>query len=282
MNGKLIPFFVADRPASLYILKGIMLKYPDIKVGIMTHAFTTKNVQMMFKSFPYNIPFKYENSNLLRNELTLYENLVKMTDSGIFSKNGCIIDYKELYERYNYMGTHYGIMIDVLRDTKATLKSAEKALIIFERNKKKYKFNLVAVAQGDCLEEYLNCYSKLFKKFEFIAIGGLLKKIKNSARYVRVRDEKFLFSILEVIKKEFNPDWLFALGCYHPKRHKKFEEIGVWGSDYKGWIFNYKQKNKFINSYESENTIYVEKEEQELRFHQVRDYIERNIYGQIR
>jgi hypothetical protein len=39
----LIPFFVADRPASLHILRGVMLKYPRIKVGIMTHAFTTQN-----------------------------------------------------------------------------------------------------------------------------------------------------------------------------------------------------------------------------------------------
>ncbi len=175
-----------------------------------------------------------------------------MTDSGIFSKRGCTIDYEELFRRYDLMGTDFGIMIDVLRDSKATLKNAQKALKLYEKNKKKYKFRLVAVAQGNTLEEYLECYSKLSNKFEFIAVGGLLKKLENTARYVKVRNEDFLYIVLESIMNEFKPRWLFALGCYHPSRHKRFEEIGVWGSDYKGWIFNYVQKRKIISSISKE------------------------------
>lgn len=252
MKNHIIPFFVADRPASLCILKGVLLKYPSIKVGIMTHAFTSKNLWQLFNSFPYKLSLLYEDVVLLKNEDLLKESLIKMTDSGIFSKNGCRIEYEELFDRYNWIGTDFGIMIDVLRDSKATFKNAEKALRIYEKNKKKYKFKLVAVAQGNTLEEYLECYKKLWHNFEFIAVGGLLKKRKNSARYVRVRDEEFLYIILESIKKEFKPKWLFALGCYHPSRHKQFEEIGVWGSDYKGWIFNYKQKRELISSISKE------------------------------
>jgi len=246
MGRALIPFFVADRPASLKILKGIMLRYPEIKVGIMTHAFISKNFTQMFNDFPNNSDLQYEEKHLLDNESTLARNLMKMADSGIFSKNGCTIGYEELFERYNTMGTDFGVMIDVLGDAKATLKSAEKALRIYEKNKKEYRFDLVAVAQGRTLEEYLECYRKLFSNFEFIAIGGLLKKRIKSARYVRVRDEQFMYEVLQTIRQEFNPEWLYVLGCYHPSRHKKFEEMGIWGSDYKGWIFNYKLKRQLL------------------------------------
>jgi hypothetical protein len=242
----LIPFFVADRPASLQILKGIFLKYPATRVGIMTHAFTSKNLWRIFDKFPYDVPLLYEDMNLLKNQDLLSEHLIKMTDSGIFCKKGCTIEYEDLFTRYNEMGSDFGIMIDVFRDSKATIKSARRALSVYGKNKKKYRFKLVAVAQGNTLDEYLGCFQKLSRDFRFVAIGGLLKKREKSARYVTVRDEGFLYTILGLIRKEFNPDWLFALGCYHPSRHKRFEELGIWGSDYKGWIFNYQQKRKIV------------------------------------
>lgn len=238
----LTPFFVADRPASLLILKGVLLKYSQTKVGIMTHAFTSQNFWQMFKNFPYNTQLLYENKSLLREEDMLNQSLVKMADSGIFSKTGCTVGYEELFHRYNLLGTHYGIMIDVLKNSKATLKSAMKALKTYEKNEKKYYFKLVAVAQGNNLDEYLECYGKLRKYFEFVAVGGLLKKREKSARYVTVGDEDFLYEVLNTIRKAFSPKWLYALGSYHPTRHKRFQEIGVWGSDYKGWIFNYKRR----------------------------------------
>lgn len=50
------------------------------------------------------------------------------------------------------------------------------------------------------------------------------------------------------------------MGCYHPSRHKKFEILKVWGSDYKGWIFNYvskidslKRHNNFLTSFDLNN-----------------------------
>lgn len=248
MKVGLIPFFVADRPASLHILKGVMLRYPDIKVGIMTHAFTSKNFEQMFNNFPNNMSLQYENISFLNNENILSDNLIKMADSGIFSKNGCTIGYKELFERYNRLGVDIGVMIDVFKDPKKTIKSALKGLEIYTKNKDKYHFKLVGVAQGNTIKEYLKCYDKLKSLgYDYIAIGGLLKKFKNSARYVKVRDEKFMYEVLTAIKKEYAPEWLFALGCYHPSRHKKFEEIGIWGSDYKGWIFNYKSKTDTLN-----------------------------------
>lgn len=249
MKKHIIPFFVADRPASLHILKGIMLRYPDIKVGIMTHAFTSNNFQQMFNSFPNNIGLLYEDISFLSKENVLACNLIKMADSGIFSKNGCTIDYEELFVRYNRLGVNFGVMIDVFKNPKETIKSARKGLKIYTKNKDKYCFKLVAVAQGNTLEEYSYCYDELKSiGFGHIAIGGLLKKVENSARYVKVRDENSMYEVLTTIKKDFTPRWLFALGCYHPSRHKKFEEIGIWGSDYKGWIFNYRSKLDTINN----------------------------------
>lgn len=252
MNNHVIPFFVADRPVSLSILKGVLLKYPFIKVGVITHAFTSRNLWRIFNEFPFEPPLLYEDEQLEKNETLLAECLIKMTDSGIFGKNGCTIDYDELFSRYDRMGTHFGIMIDVFRDGNATLKSADQALRVYNKNRKKHSFKLVAVAQGNHLEEYLECYRKLRKDFEFIAVGGLLKKRENTARYVHVRDENLLYDVLEAIRKEFNPKWLFALGCYHPLRHKKFEQLGVWGSDYKGWIFQYKQKTHIVKKISSQ------------------------------
>jgi hypothetical protein len=259
MKDHIIPFFVAGRPASFRILKGVFLKYPRTKVGIMTHAFTSKNVWQIFKNFPYDLPLPYEDGKLTCNEDRLAQSLVRMTDSGIFTKNGCLIDYEELFSRYNQMGAEFGIMIDVFRDAKATLESAERALKVYERNRKRYNFRLVAVAQGENLEEYLECYKQLSSHFEFIAIGGLLKKRENSARYVTVRNEGLLYEVLHSIVKEFGPNWLFVLGCYHPSRHKQFESIGVWGSDYKGWTFQYRKKRQIIRDV-GRDLLYIESE----------------------
>lgn len=256
----LTPFFVVDRPASLFILKGVFLKYPQVKVGLMTHAFTSENFWQMFKNFPYGAPLLYGKKPLLKEEELLNRSLVKMADSGIFCKGGCTVSYEELFLRYNQLGTHYGIMIDVLKDSKATLKSAMKALKAYEKNKRKYRFKLVAVAQGNNLDEYLDCYRKLEQYFPFVAVGGLLKKREKSARYVTVRDENFSYDVLDSIKKTFSPKWLYALGSYHPKRHRKFQEIGIWGSDYKGWIFNYQRRldalhgvNEDLKAFELQN-----------------------------
>ena len=260
MRGKLIPFFVADRPASLLILKGIMLKHPDVKVGVMTHALTSKNFIQMFNKFPYKLDLRYEDVHFLDKEDILAQNLIKIADSGVFTLKGCTIGYNELFERYNLLGVEFGVIIDVLKDSNKTIQSAMKGLRIYTRNKHKYHFKLIAVAQGKTMDEYLKCYEKLQQQFEYVAVGGLLKKSENSARYVKVQDEPFMYNVLTAIKKDFSPEWIFPLGCYHPSRHKKFEVIDVWGSDYKGWIFNYKSKidsiknlNKNLTSFDLSN-----------------------------
>jgi len=253
MRQHLIPFFVVDRPISLEILRDVMLKYPSIEIGLMTHAFTSNNFIRKFNEFLKDRMCESREDELPRN-------LIKMADSGVFNKNGCHLTYDELFRRYEMLGVEYGIIIDVLKDSRKTIESAFKGLRIYERNEKKYNFKLVAVAQGKDLDGYLKCYEKLQEHFEYIAVGGLLKKIENSARYVRVRDESFMYDVLRTIKRDYSPDWLFALGCYHPSRHKNFEEIGVWGSDYKGWIFNYTSRldvlvrlNKELRAHELNN-----------------------------
>ena len=159
------------------------------------------------------------------------------------------------------MGVNYGIMIDFLKDKDKTLESAKEALKIYQEEH--YSFKLVGVAQGNTLEEYLECYEKLKSLgLNYIAIGGLLKKNVNSARYVRVRDENFLKDVLKEIRSNYKNDWLFLLGCYHPKRYRIFEEFNVFGGDYKGWILNYKTPeilieniNKELESFERNRNI---------------------------
>jgi len=262
----MIPFFVADRPASLSILKGVLLRHPNTRVGIMTHVFTSKNLHRIFAEFPFQPGLLHEDEKLVRNESVLAESLVKMTDSGIFSKDGCTIDYDELFCRYEEIRTDYGIIIDVFRDAMATLKSAERALRAYDGKRKRRSFKLVAVAQGNNIEEYLECFRKLRENFEYIAIGGLLRKRENTARYVYVRNKDLLRTVLESIRKEFNPPWIFALGCYHPSRHQAFEHLGVWGSDYKGWIFQYQHKRDLVHQLTSSLSHIGPSEEVSQRF----------------
>lgn len=221
-----IPFFVADRPMSLEALQHCEIHKQDAFFGLMGHANTTRNFQKKFNEFPDN-------------------NIYKMVDSGVFTKEGCKLEYKNLFDIYDRMGADYGIMIDFLKDKNKTLESANLALESYENQSR--RFNLVGVAQGNNLKEYMDCFDELRSMgFNFLAIGGLLEKKVNSARYVHVKDEKFLKNVLEEIRSVYPNRWVFTLGCYHPKRHNLLKDYGVFGADYKGWIFNYKTPKQIL------------------------------------
>lgn len=174
------------------------------------------------------------------------DNIIKMADSGVFTKNGSMSkDYEDLFATYENMGVDYGIIIDVIKNKQKTIESAKEAITIYKKGK--YRFELVGVAQGKSVKEYLSCYISLKKLgFKYIAIGGLLKKIKNSSRYVKVRDESFIEEVVKAIRKKYKNDWLFLLGSYHPKRHHLFKKYKIFGADFKGWILNYKAPNQVM------------------------------------
>ncbi len=218
----MVPFFVVDRPISLEIIKG--LKIPrGKKIGLMAHANTSPNFGKAFRDYPRR-------------------QVIKMCDSAIFNLGGSRNGYKELFKLYGDMGTDYGVMLDVFRDAHATVESAKKAVESYDRTK--HHFKLVAVAQGKTVNQYLDCYRQLrHMGFEHIAVGGLLKKREKTARYTNVRNEALLEQVLRRIREEYNPDWLFALGCLHPSRLELFKELDVWG-DYKGWIFEYMKRDE--------------------------------------
>ena len=231
-----IPFFVMDRPMSLELVKYCEIDKQKGTYGLMGQANTSKRFQNLFREFKG-------------------DNIVKAADSGVFTKNGCNLSYKKLFSIYERMDVQYGIIIDFLNDKDKTLKSAEEALEIYE--KENYSFKLVGVAQGNNLEEYLDCYRGLkLLGFNHIAIGGLLKKNTNSARYVRVRDENLLVNVVREIRNRYKNDWLFLLGCYHPKRHRIFEEFNIYGGDYKGWILNYRTPETILENINRELTLF--------------------------
>ncbi|MDD5474587.1 MAG: peroxide stress protein YaaA [Candidatus Methanoperedens sp.] len=279
MKESIIPFFVADRLVSLRIIKSSGLHKYDVKVGIMGHANTSKHFQELFRKYPCSdddfcdlvkdsCPHDHD-LNKCSIGLSIKSRTVRACDSGVFTKNGCDRNYKDLFEIYQNMDADYGIIIDHLKDKEKTIKSASDALE--EYKKKDYSFKLIGVAQGNTPEEYLECYNGLKKLgFKHIAIGGLLKKLENTARYTRVRDETFLYKVIKTIRDKYPDDWLFVLGCYHPKRHDKFNELNVFGGDYKGWIFNYKKKS-YLNAEEA----------QKDRFLQVHEYIDNRIYKKL-
>jgi hypothetical protein len=249
----------------------------------MSHANTSPNFQALFSSYPC-VTKKYcevaqracpYNNKLERcsKGLSLRKNTIKMCDSGIFQKEGCSFDYQELFSIYERMKVDYGIIIDYLKKKDETIRSASEALQQFRE--RAYSFRLVGVAQGTTLEEYVECYEELKKiGYSCIAIGGLLKKAPNSARYVHVGDHQLLRDTLLTIRSASPEDWLFALGCYHPERHEFFSKTGIWGADYKGWIFNYDiGKGRKSSSIETKGR----KGLQRIRFNQTRKYL-RKIY----
>lgn len=274
-----IPFFVADRLVSLRIIKSSGLHKYDVRVGIMGHANTSKHFQELFRKYPCSdddfcdlvdgsCPYDHDLNKCSVGSL-IKSRTVRACDSGVFTKNGCDRNYRDLFKIYQNMDADYGIIIDFLKDKKKTIKSASDALREYKKND--YSFKLIGVAQGNTPEEYLECYNSLKKMgYKHIAIGGLLKKLENTARYTKVRDETFLNNILKTIRDIYPDDWLFVLGCYHPKRHDKFNELNVFGGDYKGWIFNYK-KNPSLS---------VEAAQKD-RFLQVQEYIESKIYKKL-
>ena len=263
-----IPFFVADRPMSLRLLKGLPLQeYPDVQIGIMAHANTTESFQHAFRKYPCEDldfcdaiggPCQYKgNIDACPLRSHILKHTVKMCDSGIFTREGATLTYEQLFEAYIRMDVKYGIIIDVFRNPEETLKSAKEALEVYKSfrerilasHPEKEIFALVAVAQGKNVDQYLQNYADLKNLgYTYIAVGGLLHKIEDSARFTKVHSEEVMDDVLKKLRKKYPDDWLFALGCFHPNRLDKFRTLHIWG-DYKGWIFQYKKRNETLNAY---------------------------------
>lgn len=252
----MIPFFVADRPMSLRLLKGLPLgDYPQTRIGIMAHANTTKEFQRALCEYPCDAPSycdaiqgpcTYANhEGDCPSRARILCQTTKMCDSGIFTKEGATLGYRELFETYNRMDVEYGVMIDVFGDARGTVQSAREATKVYKQAK--YTFRLVGVAQGKDENEYLDCYEKLKDLgVEYVAVGGLLRRRQDTVRFALVSDEDSLYSVLGAIREKYPKDWLFALGCFHPGRLQRLSEIGAW-ADYKGWIFQYEKRNTTLD-----------------------------------
>lgn len=293
MPQKFIPFCVADRPISLSIIKGATLT-TGTKIGILSQAATTSSAfKQFFATYPYNTDVIYSNGQ--PPDEIIKQQTVKMADSGVFGKIGCDLTYKELFAAYTSMKADYGIIIDKMGKCDETLASAKKAMK--EYKKGEYQFELVGVAQGKKVSDYLRCYERLQKLgYTKIAIGGLLRKRKNTVRYAHVHGgATALEKLLDQVRKQFAPDWLFLLGAFHPDRVELFHEYGVWGSDCKGWIFNYVKRDEAIDLIRTKKignrsrVAFPELKikdvramsEQEFRFKLTRGHIERRILGAL-
>jgi hypothetical protein len=270
---KLIPHFVADRPMSLRILSGMDLKRHPVNVGLMVQACSSQNFRDIVSKFPcgdvnycgvVDGPCPHGGKIKKCNKgSALRKHFTTIADSGVFTKEGSNLSYSSLFERYQEMHIKRGIILDVLGDKNRTIESAKIGWEYYDGHG--YDFTLVGVAQGKDLKEYVKCYEKLLNiGYEEVAIGGLLTKHENTARYASSnRDE--ISRVVKKIKSEWPDKRCFTLGVYNPKRHEFLEEIGVDGADYKGWIFQYKKK------YEDPLCHHID------RIYQTRNFIEQNI-----
>lgn len=58
-------------------------------------------------------------------------------------------------------------------------------------NKGNYNFELIGVAQGNTVAEYVRSYKEQRALFGKVAIGGLLDKVENHVRMVKVKSDVF-------------------------------------------------------------------------------------------
>lgn len=246
----LTPHFVADRPMSLRILSGLDFDTHPVNVGLMVQACSSKNFRDMVSRFPCIDPdycgvihgkCPY-NGNIQECQTgrNVKSRFTTIADSGVFTKNGATIDYHELFDRYELMQVDRGIIFDALGNSEKTIVSAREGFGVY--TEKEYPFKLIAVAQGNSPEEYARCYEGLLEiGYTEIAIGGLLTKKINTARYAHSNKEQ-IEAIVNRIRSEWPDDRCFTLGVYNPKRHEFLSNLGVNAADYKGWIFQYTKR----------------------------------------
>jgi len=275
---KLVPHFVADRPMSLRILSGLDFKRHPVNVGLMVQACTSQNFRDIVSKFPCgdqnycgvvdgHCPY-LGNLKKCSKGLALREHITTIADSGVFTKGGSSLDYPTLFQRYKEMHIERGIILDVLGDKNETIKSAKIGWEFYQNLD--CDFTLIGVTQGNNVNEYVKCYEKLLKiGYEEIAIGGLLTKHENTARYASSNRDN-ISSTVKKIRSEWPDNRCFTLGVYNPKRHEFLEEIGVNAADYKGWIFQYKKKY-----YDDPLCHHID------RIYQTRQFIEKNILSRM-
>ncbi len=248
----MIPFFVVDRPISLDIVKGYWSFQTTVAYGLLSNALTTQRFRKLLARYPcadggrcLTCGISEAPAEMCDVGIELRSHVTVFGDSGIFAGKARLT-YETLYNRYDEMNADYGAVVDFLADPTRTVASAVAAVEIY--NQMQPRFKLVLVAQGNTVAEYLACYQELRNIGDFpIAIGGMLRRRANTARYVALAKSDLLEAVLTKIRSQFDPDWLFVFGAYHPSRHTMLAELGVTGSDYKGWIFNYEHRRDMLS-----------------------------------
>lgn len=246
----IIPHFVADRPMSLRILSGLDFDTHSVTVGLMVQACSSRKFRDMVAKFPCIDPdycgvihgkCPYDGTlERCQAGLKVKSCFTTIADSGVFTKNGATINYHELFNRYESMKVDRGIIFDVLGDPEKTIESAQVGFDTY--SEKKCSFKLIGVAQGNSPDEYVHCYEQLLEiGYAEIAIGGLLTKKINTARYAH-SNKGDIEAVVKRIRSEWPDDRCFTLGVYNPKRHGFLSSLGVNAADYKGWIFQYKKR----------------------------------------
>lgn len=245
----MVPFSLVDRPNHLRVLRRLELyrEYPGQPLGIMTHANVTLPVQALVRDFPCGAeacidvtgapcPYRADSARCPFHRY-IRQRAIIMCDSGVFTKQGATLAYPDLFALYARMAVDYGLMIDVVHNAEATLESAKRALDAYSPYAG--RFNLVAVAQGVTLADYVWCYQALRGLgYTYIALGGLLKKVWDSARYTHVQRESLLWEVISTIRGLYDEDWLFALGVLHPRRIPRLVQYRTW-ADSKWYLFQY-------------------------------------------
>lgn len=254
----MIPFFVVDRPMSLNIIKTFFVNHPGVRFGLMTHALVSPRFRQLYADFPCDksgcwLRTDHAECRLTepcRKALQLRSAVVKAVDCGIFADKPRPA-YPDLFRTYEEMRADYGIMTDTFRDPDSTYESALKGLSVYQSGDR--RFELILVAQGKSVEEYVKSSIQLAELgVGKLAIGGLLNRNDHTVRYASAGSMRRMGQVLSAVRAELPEEWLFILGCYHPKRHALFKSYNVYGSDYKGWIFNYKHKLEKLAKVHSE------------------------------
>jgi hypothetical protein len=168
-----------------------------------------------------------------------HNNILKICDSGAFSKHGHNYNsYDKLLPMYESLNINYGVMLDIRHDKVKTIQNAKDGIKKYKE--KNYSFELLAVCQGKSLwydtSDWLECYKEMYSMgYDYFAIGGTIEK--NNTEYYRINEylTKKIISDIRDIDKNAR---LFALGFLSPKRLNYMLENNIDG-DSKSWIFDF-------------------------------------------
>lgn len=213
------PWMVADRPNHLEVLADAAEQSDHF--GVLARADVTGTVEDLIAEI--DVPV--------------------IIDNGAFAQAETDEDLIELFDAFDRMQADFGLLPDVIGSRQETNDLFAQAMRLRERGRRSWEWTPVGVAQGETPAEYADSLWDIYQMgADHIAIGGLLETVGCRSGGHATGQAELLDVLADIRDREpriWEETWTFALGCHHPDRRPRFEDLGVVGADSKRWLFQY-------------------------------------------